>query len=106
MKENVFPEEINKIVKKLSYKIDDIGRSEDKVYIFENKYVLKVSTDKNRLSREKERIDYLNNCNILGNKSICYIKENDKFYYLRTCINGDSLVNRRFLNNPELLVVN
>lgn len=100
----MWPEEINKIVKKLSYKIDDIGRSEDKVYIFEDKYVLKVSTDKNRLSREKERIDFLNSCNIPGSKSICYVEENGKYYYLRTCINGDSLINKRFLNYPVLLI--
>lgn len=104
MRNDMWPEEINKMVKNLSYKIDTVGRSEDEVYIFENKYVLKVSTDKNRLAREKERIDYLNNCDIPGSKSICYLEENKKCYYLRTCINADSLVNKRFLNNPELLI--
>lgn len=100
----MFPEAINKYVKNLTYTIDEIGRSEDQVYIFENKYILKVSFDKNRLLREKERIDYLNSNNIPGSKSICYIEENNKCYYLRTCINGESLISKRFINNPDLLI--
>lgn len=100
----MFPEDINKYVKKLSYDIDKIGRSEDEVYIFENKYILKVSSDKKRLLREKERIDYLNSNNIPGSKSICYVEENNKCYYLRTCINGENLISKRFINNPNLLV--
>ena len=100
----MFPKEIEKIVKGIKYTIDDVGRSEDKVYLFENKYVLKVSNDRNRLYREKQRIDYLNNCGIPGSKSICYLEENNKYYYLRTYINGDSLIKNRFINNPDLLI--
>lgn len=100
----MFPEEINKIVKGIDYKIDNIGRSKDKVYIFEDKYILKVSDDKDRLKDEKDRIDYLNNCNIPSSKSICYINKDNKYYYLRTLINGDSLINKRFIDNPELLI--
>lgn len=100
----MFPENINKYVKNFTYTIDNIGRSEDKVYIFEDKYILKVSIDKKRLLREKERIDYLNFNNIPGSKSICYVEENNKCYYLRTCINGENLISKRFINNPALLV--
>ena len=39
----MFPESINKYVNNLTYTIDTIGRSEDEVYIFEDKYILKVS---------------------------------------------------------------
>lgn len=100
----MFPKVINEYIKNLNYTIDTIGRSEDDVYIFEDKYILKVSIDKKRLLREKERIDYLNFNNVPGSRSICYIEENNKGYYLRTCINGDSLINERFINNPDLLV--
>lgn len=100
----MFPEVINEYVKNLNYSIDTIGRSEDDVYVFEDKYILKVSINKKRLLREKERIDYLNCNNVPGSKSICYIEENNKGYYLRTYINGDSLINVRFINNPDLLV--
>lgn len=100
----MFPEVINEYVKDFTYSIDTIGRSEDEVYIFEDKYILKISTNKKRLLREKERVDYLNLNNVPGSKSICYIEENNKGYYLRTYINGDSLINVRFINNPDLLV--
>ena len=100
----MFPETINKYVNNLTYTIDKIGRSEDEVYIFEEKYILKVSVDKKRLVREKERIDFLEFNNIPGSKSICYIEENGKCYYLRTCINGESLISKRFINDPDLLV--
>lgn len=100
----MFPKIINNYVKNLVYNIDTIGRSEDKVYIFEDKYILKVSSNKERLLREKERVDYLNYNNVPGSRSICFMEEKNKYYYLRTCINGDSLINKRFINNPDLLL--
>ena len=36
----MFPKEIQEIVKNLKYTIDNVGRSEDEVYIFEEKYIL------------------------------------------------------------------
>lgn len=100
----MFPKSIKEYVKNLEYRIDTIGRSEDEVYIFEDKYILKISKDNKRLRREMEKVDYLNLNNVPGSKSICYIEENNKCYYLRTCINGDSLINERFINNPDLLI--
>lgn len=100
----MFPKEIDEIVKNLKYIIDDVGRSEDEVYIFEEKYILKISKDKNRLINEKERIDFLSQCGIPCSKSICYLEENNKCYYLRTYIKGYSLINPKFINNPELLI--
>lgn len=100
----MFPKVINEYVKNLTYSIDKIGRSKDIVYIFEDKYVLKISKDKKRLLREKKMVDYLNLNNIPGSISIYYMEENDKIYYLRTYINGDSLIDVRFINNPDLLV--
>ena len=41
-----FPKQIYQIVKDLKYSVDNIGRSEDKVIIFEDKYVLKISKSK------------------------------------------------------------
>ena len=39
------PIEIKNIVGNLKYTKDNIGRSEDSVYIFENKYILKISKE-------------------------------------------------------------
>lgn len=100
----MFPKKIMEIVRDVNYTKDNVGRSEDEVYIFEDKYILKVSRDKKRLINEKERIDFLGRCDIPCSKSICYLEENDKYYYLRTCIKGYSLIDKRFKENPELLV--
>ncbi|MCI8412076.1 MAG: hypothetical protein HFJ40_06600 [Clostridia bacterium] len=100
----MFPKSINEYVKNLTYSIDTVGRSEDEVYIFEDKYILKIYTNKKRLLREKERVDFLYNNNVPGSRSIYYIEENNKSYYLRTYINGDSLINARFINNPKLSI--
>lgn len=100
----MFPKKIMEIVRDVNYTKDNVGRSEDEVYIFEDKYILKVSKDKKRLINEKERIDFLGKCDIPCSESICYLEENDKYYYLRTCIKGYSLIDKRFKENPELLV--
>ena len=102
--DEMFPKKIEKIVKDIKYTVDNVGRSEDEVYIFEDKYILKISKDKNRLIDEKDRIDFLYKCNIPCSKSICYLEDNNKCYYLRTYIKGYSLIDNKFIDNPELLV--
>lgn len=99
----MFPEKIENIVKNTAFTVDDVGRSRDKVYIFENKYVLKISDDRERLTKEKKRFDFLTDCGIPGSTSICFVEENSKYYYLRTYIDGDSLIDKRFISSPELL---
>ncbi len=98
-----FPKQIYEIVKDLKYSVDNIGRSEDKVIIFEDKYVLKISKSKEILYREKQMNDYLYN-KIPSSKSICFIEANNKYYYLRTIINGKSLIDDKYINNPNLLI--
>ena len=102
--DEMFPKKIEKILKDIKYTVDNVGRSEDEVYIFEDKYILKISKDKNRLIDEKDRIDFLYKCNIPCSKSICYLEDNNKCYYLRTYIKGYSLIHNKFIDNPELLV--
>ena len=58
--EKDFPEEIKNLIGNLNYNVDNIGRSGDSVYIFENKYILKTSKDINKLTKEKEKNDWLN----------------------------------------------
>lgn len=99
----MFPKEIKKITKAIPYTIDDVGRSNDTVYVFEKKYILKVSEDTAMLCREKERFDFLTECGLAGSKSIIYTEENGKGYYLRTYITGESLIHKRFIENPVLL---
>lgn len=98
-----FPEEINKIIEGLNYKIDDIGRSEDKVIIIENKYVLKISKNIDNLKREYDINEWLKD-KIPCTSNVLFIVENDYAYYLRTCLNGVSLIDERFISNPDLLI--
>ena len=56
-----FPKEILEYVNGLSFLRNDIGRSSDLVYIFEDIYILKISDNKERLLNEKNKIDYLEN---------------------------------------------
>lgn len=97
------PKEIYNFIKDLKYNIDNIGRSEDQVILFEDKYVLKISSNKELLFREKQMNDYLYN-KIPSSKSICFTEENNKYYYLRTQINGKSLIDSTYINNPNLLI--
>lgn len=99
-----FPKEIKDIVGNLKYKKDTTGRSGDIVYIFEDKYALKISNIKERLQREKERIDFFNKCNIPSIKSILFLEENNKSYHLMTYLKGYSLIDKKYINNPELLI--
>lgn len=103
LKIDTLPIEILEFVYYLSYKIDDVGRSDDIVIVFEDKYILKVSNDKDRLLREKEKIDFLYG-KLPVSKSIMFVDYNNKYYYLRTYITGDSLISDRFINNPVLLI--
>lgn len=100
----MFPNEIKLYIQNLKYNIDTQGRSEDKVYFFEEKYVLKVSKNGEILKREKDVVDFLSLNNIAGSKSICYIEEDGKSYYLRTFIKGFNLTCDKVLNNPLKLI--
>ena len=98
-----FPKEIKDIVGNTPYIKDDIGRSEDITYKFENKYILKISIDSNRLLREKQKIDWMKKY-IPGPKSLAYVKSDKYNFYLRECLSGDSLISKRFMENPNELV--
>ena len=97
------PIQIKQIIKNLKYTKDNIGRSEDIIYIFENKYILKISNNINRLKQEYQKINWLED-KIPSSKSILFIEENNKAYYLRTYLNGETLINNRFISNPNLLI--
>ncbi len=98
-----YPEKIKNIVKGLKYKIDDIGRSIDKVIIFENKYVLKISKNVELLKREYDINTFLKG-KIPSSENVAFIIENNYAYYLRTYLDGYSLIDTKYIKNPELLI--
>lgn len=97
------PKEIKDIIKEDNYIIDNIGRSTDIVLIYQNKYILKISDNNTFLEREKQINDWFSD-KIPSPKNIKFIKKDDKTYYLRTALNGISLINQKFLDNPMLLI--
>ena len=97
------PTQIRKIVGNLSYYTDSIGRSEDSVLIYENKYILKISKDIKRLEDEFERTRWIYN-KIPSAKPYLFIVENDKAYLLRECLIGKSLIDEKYLSEPLKLI--
>ena len=97
------PTKIQERVKDLEYTKDDIGRSKDIVFYYEDKYILKISDNKEEIYKKKEINDWLIQYTP-GSKSIVFIEENNKYYYLRTLIKGENLISERILNKPETLI--
>lgn len=97
------PYRIAKYTDNLKFIKDSVGRSEDEVYLFEKKYVLKISKNSQRLQQEKEKIDWVSKY-ISSPVSMEYVEEDGLFYYLRTYIDGVGLIDDKFLNNPKLLI--
>ncbi|MBR2801565.1 MAG: phosphotransferase [Erysipelotrichaceae bacterium] len=98
-----FPAEIREHIRDLPCRKDETGRSADEVFLFGERYVLKVSEEKERLQREKEKTDFLFRHGLPGSHSVCYCEEAGKAYYLRTYVGGETLIAERFLQDPELL---
>lgn len=101
---NIFiPDEISKIIEGLEIaEIKEGHCSGDLVYKISDKYILKISSNEKRLSREKKINDFL-----LGklpvSRSIAYVLENENAYYLKSLVKGDNLLNKKYLDNPRLL---
>lgn len=97
------PADIARHVAGLSFSVDDLGRSGDQVVLFEKRFILKISSDAQRLLREKERLDWLDG-RIPASHSVLFAQEDGLAYYLRTYVDGDSLIHPRFRENPALLI--
>lgn len=100
----MFPKEINKIIGNLSVaEITDFHRSGDKVYKIDDKYILKVSTNIQRLQNEQEKDAWISQY-IVAPKPIQFVIENDVAYYLRKCLQGDNLCSAHYLSRPLILI--
>ena len=97
------PSEIIKYVKDLKYKKDNIGRSDDSVIIFENKYILKISKDINKLYEEYLKTTWLSD-KLPVSKTIYFVQKNNNAYFLRTYLEGKTLISEEFLTNPIKLI--
>ena len=96
------PREIEKIIENMNItEIKDGHCSGDLVYKVENKYILKISENIQRLEREKKINDYLKD-KLPVSESVAFEIENDQAYYLKTMVQGESLLEKKYLENPHL----
>ena len=95
------PENINNIIKDLDYEIDEVGRSNSCVVIFED-YILKIT----KLSFDVENEIKIYN-ELKGKLPIPKIVEykivDDKIYLLKTKLKGKMLCDEYYMKRPELL---
>lgn len=100
----VFPRIINEYIDGMKIRlITKYHRSGDLVYDVDNKYILKVSTNKILLKNEKMNNDLLED-KLPVSKSIIYIEDKDYGYYLKSKINGKPLCDKSYLKKPEKLI--
>ena len=96
------PREIEKIIESMNItEIKDGHCSGDLVNKVENKYILKISENIQRLEREKKINDYLKD-KLPVSESVAFEIEKDRAYYLKTMVQGESLLEKKYLENPHL----
>ena len=97
------PKSIKKIINGLPHKRINTGRSGDKVFVFGEKYLLKISDDKKQLRLEKEKTEWVSQYTN-SSKTIQYVEEGMCGYYLREYIRGHTLIEEKYINNPKRLI--
>ncbi len=97
------PKLIKEYINDLKYKLDDIGTSEDSVILFENKYVLKISSNIELLKKEYELCSFVYG-KIPSPEPKAFIIENNKAYFLRGFIEGESLILDRIPSDHKELI--
>ena len=97
------PKEIGKYLKNLSHKRINVGRSGDNVFVFGDKYLLKISDNLPSLRSENEKSEWLNQY-IKGPKTIAYKEEGGRGYLLREYLKGHTLIEQQYLDNPNRLI--
>ena len=97
------PKSIKKIINGLPHKRINTGRSGDKVFVFGEKYLLKISDDKKQLRLEKEKTEWVSQYTN-SSKTIQYVEEGMCGYYLKEYIRGHTLIEEQYINNPKRLI--
>ena len=96
------PNSINSLIVNMAItEIKDGHCSGDLVYKVADKYILKISSKAKRLEREKEINDFLLD-KLPVSKSVAFVVENEQAFYLKTMVQGESLLAQNFLENPHL----
>lgn len=83
--------------------ITDHHCSGDLVYRVGDEYILKVSDNRERLLRERAANDFLTG-KVGVSKTVQFAEEGGYAFYLKTMLEGDALVEKKYLRDPEELV--
>lgn len=78
--------------------ITEAQTSGDTVYKAGEKYILKISSDPGRLSRERRVNDFLQG-KVPASETVAYCEENGLCYYLKTCVQGEPILHEH-LSDP------
>lgn len=97
-----FPNSIMKIIADKEYNENNIGKTDSKVYIFDD-MVLKVQKQINEARNEYYITQKVSN-NVPVPKIIEYKEENDFSYTLMSRVKGKMLCDDKILRNPKLLI--
>ena len=81
----------------------EFSRSGDRVYNIDDKYILKISTNKELLLKEKNINELLKDYKYFS-KPILFCYDHNYTYYLRTIVSGKPLCSQEYLDNPKLVV--
>ena len=81
----------------------DNHRSGDKVYQVDDTYILKMSENVERLRREMALNDYLRG-RLPVSETVAFAAEEERAFYLKTMLRGDSLADKKNLQDPRKLV--
>lgn len=103
-KEICFPQAIEeRLAGKEVAEITEHHVSGDLVYRVGNDYVLKISNNIERLRREKAVNDFLTG-KLAVSETVLFVVEQERAFYLKTMLKGDTLVEKEYLSNPPKLV--
>ena len=102
MKSFNFPKKILDFVAGKDYVLDDIGKSDSSVLVFED-MVLKIRNNSDFIKNEHRMMDWLEN-KVTAPKCICDYSENEKNYLLMSKIPGKMSCDDEYMQKPGLLV--
>ena len=97
-----FPENINKILLNKNYYENTVGKTDSKVYIYDD-FVLKVQKTSNETKNEFEIMRKLND-KLPIPKAVEYVEQNGLSYTLMSRITGEMLAEGKYTNNPDKLI--
>lgn len=104
MKEIYFPNTMGQwLAGREVTEITENHRSGDLVYRVGDDYILKVSDNVERLVRERTVNDFLTG-KVGVSETVSFVTEDERAYYLKTMLRGETLTEKKYLGNPRELV--